>query len=323
MRIDACCLTEPIPKGALRGGSHVHTFDGDGQWIAFTYEDHLLTAAMGHTGAERNQRNVGISVPGKSVIVPKDHPRNADGEYFSVLVSQTIDDPQPGSDEINRAYEDAWVGSLGYQRMDGSQQKRAIAFLGDTIADNGSRVTELFLLDLPDDLTQPGPDGPLGGTLRTRPRPPRGVTQTRLTHTADREFPGLQGPRHWPRSSPDGVHIACLMRDTYGVVQLWLVSPNGGAPQQLTWLSTPIASAFSFSPDGRWIAFVSDHSVCVTQVTDGHTVRLTARDDSIASPRPEACVFSPDGTRIAYVCSVPQGDNVYNQIFNVRVELPR
>lgn len=39
---DARDLTEPLTPGALRGGTHVHVFSGDGQWISFTYEDALL-----------------------------------------------------------------------------------------------------------------------------------------------------------------------------------------------------------------------------------------------------------------------------------------
>ena len=81
--------------------------------------------------------------------------------------------------------------------------------------------------------TVPG-DGSLAGTERRMPFPPKGVVQRRLTFTADRPFPGIQGPRHWLRSSPDGRRIAFLMKDEDGLVQLWTVSPNGGAPAQVT-----------------------------------------------------------------------------------------
>ncbi|HTN75482.1 MAG TPA: DUF3748 domain-containing protein, partial [Pirellulaceae bacterium] len=42
INLDACDLTPPFVSGALRGGSHLHTFSPDGAWVAFTYEDHLL-----------------------------------------------------------------------------------------------------------------------------------------------------------------------------------------------------------------------------------------------------------------------------------------
>ena len=71
-------------------------------------------------------------------------------------------------------------------------------------------------------------------TVLRMPSPPLGVAQRRLTFTAEPKFPGLQGPRHWLRSSPHGVRIAFLAKDNPGIVQLWTVSPNGGAPTQLT-----------------------------------------------------------------------------------------
>src|SRR6185369_5777205 len=124
-------------------------------------------------------------------------------------------------------------------------------------------------------------------------------TQRRLTFTAGRKYPGLAGPRHWLRSSPDGSKIAFLMKDDIGVVQLWTISPSGGEPAQLTRNPQSIASAFSWSPDGRHIAHIMDASVCTTEVATGQTVRLTERAAEENAPRAEACVFSPDGKKIA------------------------
>ncbi len=86
-------------------------------------------------------------------------------------------------------------------------------------------------------------DAPVSGTETTLPAPPRGVVQRRLT------FPsGLSGlvnvPRHWVRCNPQGTQIAFLMRDDNGIVQLWLISPQGGEPRQLTHNKTDIQSAF-------------------------------------------------------------------------------
>jgi Tol biopolymer transport system component len=312
--LDARDVTPPFTPGALRGGTHVHTFSPDGQWIAFTYEDHVL-AALGDSGPhDRNQRNVGVSVPAGPVTVSRDHPRNHDGSHFTVLVTRTVDHPQPGSDQISRACEDAWIGRGGYARPDGSCQRRAIAFQGQVLTADGRSISEVFLVDLPDVLTCAG-DAPLEGTPTTRPAPPRGVIQRRVTRTADHRYPGIQGPRHWLRSSPDGSRIAFLMKDDAGVVQLWTVSPNGGLPNQLTRNEYGIASAFTWSPDGRRIAHVLDGCVCVTDTASGATHRLTATADGVHPPRPEACVFSPDGTRIAYVRPVTARGQTWNQIF--------
>lgn len=310
INMDARDITPPFTAGALRGGSHVHTFSADGKWIAFTYEDHVLAVLDAldereQADHEHNSRQIGVSVPAVSlpsrrVIVDERNPRNHDGSYFSVVVSSTVDHPAPGSDQICRACEDAWIGSAGYMRGDGTRQRRAIAFQGEVICQEGRHLNEVFILDLPDDLTRAG-DGPLEGTSTTRPRPPLGVVQRRLTFTADRKYPGIQGPRHWLRSSPDGARIAFLMRDDVGVVQLWTVSPGAGQLTQLTRNLQDIASAFTWSPDGRWIAHVMGGSVCVTNTSTGETLRLTKAFADAEAPRPEACVFSPDGSQVAYV----------------------
>jgi hypothetical protein len=302
--LDARDLAPPFTAGALRGGSHVHVWDAAGQWVSFTYEDHVLAQLSEETGDRHiNLRNVGVSVPGRGVLVSKRHPRNHDGDYFTVLVTRTVAKPKPGSDEIKRACEEGWIGTNGYVRPDGSRQRRALAFQGHVVTPTGATIAEVFVADLPEDLTVPG-DGPLAGTTTLRPAPPQGTVQRRLTFTAARPHPGLQGPRHWLRVSPDGGHIALLMKDDAGVVQLWTVSPNGGPLRQITRNPWPIASTFTWSPAGDRIAHVMDRSVCVTDARTGETVRLTPPTSEATAPRPEACVFSPDGTKIAYVRSV-------------------
>lgn len=290
--LDARDITPPFTPGALRGGSHVHVWDAAGEKVSFTYEDHVLA----------QPRNIGVSVPGQSVHVKRDHLRNHDGEYFTVLVTRTTTNPKPGSDEIKKAFEEGWVG-------------RALAFQGQVVTRKGETIAEVFMVDLPEDLTVAG-DGPLAGTETRMPFPPKGCVQRRLTFTSERKFPGIQGPRHWLRGSPDASRIGFLMKDDDGVVQLWTVSPRGDAPEQLTQNKWSIASAFTWSPDGRRIAHVMDNSVCITDAGSGKTSRLTLHTDDAAAPRPEACVFSPDGKKIAYVRRI---DGV-NQIFVVLVE---
>lgn len=314
LRLDARDLTAPFTPGALRGGSHVHVFSPDGQWVSFTYEDHVL-AQFVEPGADHdvNLRGIGVSVPRGPVRASGGHPRNHDGEFFSVLVTRTTARPRPGSDEIDRACEEGWIGSGGYLRADGSRQRRALAFQGRVTAADGRPIAEVFVVDLPDDLTVPG-DGPLAGTATRAPAPPRGCVQRRITHTADRRFPGLQGPRHWLRSSPDGSQIAMLMKDDAGVVRLYTVSPLGGEPRQVTRGPWSVASAFSWSPDGRRIALVMDNSVFAIDIRSGEATRLTPRTPDALAPRPEACVFSPDGRQIAFVRPTSPEAGGFNQV---------
>ncbi|WP_027713558.1 DUF3748 domain-containing protein [Dickeya chrysanthemi] len=310
--LDACVLTAPYLAGALRGGSHVHVFSPDGSRLSFTYNDHVLHEC----NPALDLRNVGVAVPLHTVAAPHRHPREHDGSHFCVLVSDTTPQPRPGSDDINRAYEEGWVGNTGYLRSDGCRQRWALAFIGDTLSARGKKVPEVFLVDLPekmDDYARTG-ERPLGGTETELPAPPAGVRQRRLTFTADRPYPGVVNlPRHWLRSSPDGSQIAFLMKDDRGVVQLWTVSPNGGEPRQVTQGDWPVQSAFSWHPDGEYLAFIGDNSVMLCEAATGRLTRQTARSET--PPVADAVVFSPNGDRIAYLREI----DGCNQIFVVTV----
>lgn len=300
--LDAMDITPPFTPGALRGGSHVHVFSPDASRLSFTYNDRL----MHERGAEFDQRNVGVAVDLHPVSVEKQHPREYDGSHFCVLVSQTTVHPEPGSDEISRAYEEGWIGREGYVKADGSRQRWALAFIGDVKAEDGSKVPEVFIVDLPEEpqaYAQHGA-GPLAGTPDAMPSPPASVRQRRLTYTADRRFPGVAAvPRHWLRSSPDGSKIAFLMKDDFGVVQVWLVSPLGGELKQVTDGEFSVQSAFTWSPDGRSLAFVMDGSVVLCDVNSGVVTRLTEKRAE-NHPCSDAVVFSPNGKYIAYMREV-------------------
>ena len=233
-----------------------------------------------------------------------------------MLVSETVPQPQPGSDQINRAYEEGWIGREGYRKADGSRQRWALAFIGDTLSASGEKLPEVFIVDLPENDADYARAGalPLQGTESELPAPPQGVRQRRVTFTGDRRYPGVAGvPRHWLRSSPDGSQIAFLMKDGGGVVQLWTVSPNGGEPRQVSRSEHDIQSAFSWHPQGGAIALVCDNSVMLCEVAGGRLQRLTQR--SAQPPSADAVVFSPDGKKVAFMREIAG----FNQIFVVEV----
>ena len=58
-----------------------------------------------------------------------------------------------------------------------------------------------------------------------------------------------------------------------------------------------------------------DGSVCVTEIATGTTTRLTPRAEGETAPLALACVFSPDGRRIAYQRKVRSAAGVFAQIF--------
>ncbi|AJJ19483.1 protein YidR [Yersinia intermedia] len=308
--LDAMDISPPYTPGALRGGSHVHVFSPDGSRLSFTYNDHVLH----EVDPSLDCRNVGIALPLHGVNPPKQHPREYDGSHFCVLVSRTTPRPQAGSDQINRAYEEGWIGAQGYLKADGTRQRWALAFIGDTLSAQGEKIPEIFIADLPEhdrEYARAGAE-PLEGTQTTLPAPPAGVIQRRLTYTSERLFPGLAtSPRHWLRSSPDGSAIACLMKDDNGIVQLWLASPNGGALRQLTFSVGGIQSAFSWHPQGGSLAFVCDNSVMLCDSATGQLRRLTAR--SAVAPLADAVVFAPDGNKVAFMREI----DGWVQIFTV------
>lgn len=296
--LDARDLVAPFTPGALCGGTHLHTFSGDGRLVASTYEDALCDQAAGTGGHPRSTRSIAVSVTGRPVRVPRTHPRNHDGSAFTVLVTTLADAPHPGSDEISRACEEGWIGTAGYLRPDGSRQRHAIAFQGTVTTAAGDRVVEVFVVDLPDDLDViEGPPTKVVGTQR------------RLTFMADRPHPGVAGPRHWLRSSADGAVIAFLARDDEGRPQLFGISPQGGMPRQITQGPEGVESGFSFSPDGTRIAYVSGGRVCVVDAAGAAAPQPLTEPRPDAPPRPEACVFSPDGRKVAFarVLRGPQG----------------
>ena len=105
------------------------------------------------------------------------------------------------------------------------------------------------------------------------------------------------------------------MRDDSGVVQLFSVSPLGGTPAQVTHDSWDVASAFTWSPDGSRIAYVADASVMTVDVDSGVSRRLTHPTPGTTAPRPEACVYSPDGRHVAFLRTLPSPAGDVNHIF--------
>ena len=284
--LDAMDITAPFTPGALRGGSHVHVFSPNGENVSFTYNDHV----MHEYDARLDLRNVGVAVPFGPVQPQGAHPREYAGSHWCVLVSRTTADPVPGSDDINRAYEEGWVGN------------NRLAFIGDTLSESGEKVPELFIVTLPDSEQgwKQAAGVPLEGTATTLPAPPKGVSQQRLTFTHQRAWPGLVNvPRHWVRSNPQATQIAFLLRDEAGIVQLWLISPQGGEPRQLTHTTTGIQSAFNWHPSGEALGFILDDRLARCDAQSGEVTFLTA--DHANSPSADAVVFSPDGHSIAWM----------------------
>jgi len=318
--LDARDVTPPFMPGALRGGTHRHEWSGDGQWIGFTYNDAIMAEIEERTGQHVNLRTVGVSTALRAVKVDKDpEGENSNGLWFSALVVKVVPNPKPGSDEISRAFSDAWVGTKGYRKPDGNWQ-RARAFLGKLRTKEGEELVEVFIVDIPDRIDVPGDDGPLEGTETTMPTTPKGTKQRRLTYTENRKYPSVvTKPRHWVRSSPDGSRISFLAKDDNGIVQVFFVSPLGAEPVQVTHHNAPIQSAVRWNPNGNGICYVCDNSIFICDVTEGPPFgkarRMTPRTD-----KPPLCpVWSHNGKTIAFNRLVPNGKKSYKQIFLLKL----
>src|SRR5690606_1308373 len=104
--MDARDLRPPFTPGALRGGTHAHSWSGDGQLISFTYNDHILAEAAVHDPSIMDTRTVGIMFKKPVAVANADSIENRGGAWYSLLISRVTKDPAPGTDEINRAFDE-------------------------------------------------------------------------------------------------------------------------------------------------------------------------------------------------------------------------
>ena len=78
---EARSINASLIPGALRGGTHAHTWSGDGEWISFTYNDHLMALQQDATaGAVKDLRTIGVMAPLKKVNVPEEDAEEFSGE---------------------------------------------------------------------------------------------------------------------------------------------------------------------------------------------------------------------------------------------------
>jgi hypothetical protein len=277
---DARDVTPPFTAGALRGGTHRHEPSGDGNWIGFTYND-LIMANM-----DRNLRTIGVTKLNNPVEVYKDEfGENLDGAGFSVLVVRVTSNPRENTDEISQAAEDSWVGENGYLNEKGKRQKLARGFIG-TLADGRK---EVFIVDIPENIFKSGKFGPLEGTSLIFPQPPEGTVQRRLTFTKS----GCLGN---VRSCPDGKWLAYRSQDKNGNWQIFLISPNGGKPQQVTDLADGVEGEARWHWSGKFFVFAANKQIYVSDIKKKISKPVSRSFDTA----PHNYIWSKDGKYIAF-----------------------
>ena len=71
------------------------------------------------------------------------------------------------------------------------------------------------------------------------------------------------------------------------------ISPGGGEPRQVTHNPFDIASAFSWNPNGKSIAYVADNSIFTSDAETGAAARLTPRSNDATAPRQKRACSRP------------------------------
>lgn len=260
--------------GVLSGGTHAHSWSHDG-WLSFTYNDAWFERTARTDNRIRDLRTVGFMSPGRVAI------DNPDGESFSgsmkaFLAAKVCDRARNGSDEIEQALEECWIGRNGYLNEKGVRISKALAFQGAIRNDTGEIVHEIFVCDLP--LDESSNDGTAPSTL-VKPsellEPAVGCVQRRLTRSLSQKFPGVQGVRNWLVASADGQYLYSPMRDNKGIAQVNRIATVGGNIDQITDWEHSLEGQISLNSQGTVCATVCDQRVCLTHLVTGKRVWLT------------------------------------------------
>lgn len=245
---DARDMSAPYVPGSLRGGTHSHCWNPDGTMLSFTYNDELI---------ESDLRAVGVMLKLEDEIVVDERSGNSNGEYYSAIVSDVVANPTPGSDEINKAFDECWVDDY------------SIAFQGNTINAQGQPVTEIFLVEI--DREKILADKNAVGKKGERPKVPTGIKQKRLTFSER----GLSDLRHWLRSSPDGQYIYGLAKDDEGNNQIVRCQTKSGEFEYVSDFDFSIAAPINISYKGDKMTFVAGNNVFVFEMESKELYQLT------------------------------------------------
>jgi hypothetical protein len=296
--MDARNVYSPFTPGALRGGTHSHCWHVNGQLISFTYNDFILEQTTTRD-ADKDLRVVGVMFPKKVEVFKDEVGENNSGEMFSAIVSQVQNTATPGSDEIEKAFDECWLGN-----------QRKLAFQGHVRAQNNNLQTEIFVVDLPDNLTQVG-ESPLEGTVTTRCGVPKGVIQRRITHTPQ----GISTFRHWLRSNAAGTLVYFLMEDVVGVTQLHQVEVLTSSIKQLSFHTSNIHSPFNINEKQQLaVYFVAGKLVVLNMINATSRILFESTTDIELTGIPHFCNTTSNIYFNAYVKSE---ETKYIQIFKI------
>lgn len=315
MHAEARDVSFPISAGALRGGTHAHSYSQDGDWISFTYNDAILEAEALVNPRVKDLRTVGFMIADIPVEVPnsEDSDELFSGSHKAFLAARVTAFPEPGSDEIQKAYEECWLGNINGGAKESPIGTRSMAYLGDVMDANGRLITEIFISEIPQDIANAGLSE---GSKILMPEVHHSIIQRRLTYSQNNKYPGVQGPRQWLRSSPDGSSVYYYAKSEDGEVQIFSVSIGNGVSEQITANQFSPDTMFSLSPDGNWLAYGYQQQIYLTHIETSETYLL--KPSQVSSHSLSNINWSHSADRLVYNRKVTSPDGDYYQIFELK-----
>ncbi len=264
----------PVHCGSLSGGTHAHSWSPSGRRVSFTYDDAIATDRGRTVGFSQliSQPNHDAA-PNANLSDPFHGAESFEGSHDSFLLQICGKNRR-----FLQAYEECWVDD------------DRIAFLAKVPASrNAAERVELFVAKLPNEgrlkqlmhsnLSPDQRDG--SGT----PSIENQITIELNTDLSNRKHPGIQGPRHWLVAAPQCDWIYTLWKDDEGIAQIIRVHSQTGAIDPVTQLKQDVEGQFSLSPDGKLVSYISDATLCITDVEQKRTERLSLIEISDLSGR--------------------------------------
>jgi serine/threonine protein kinase/Tol biopolymer transport system component len=123
---------------------------------------------------------------------------------------------------------------------------------------------------------------------------------------------------NWPQVSPDSRWIIYQHLDSDGLMKVWKVSIDGGAPLRMT---DRVALRPTISPDGKWIAYwrLLDNSpdkpvqIAVIPFAGGQIVKTFEIAPTVLAGWEAVLKWTPDGRALTYVDRRMSTDNIWSQ----------
>lgn len=272
--MDARDVVAPYTLGSLRGGSHSHCWSPDGTMVSFTYNDAFVDPDL---------RMVGVMIPSDQDIVVPQTSGNHKGTAYAVILSEVVREPEWGTNQISKAFDECWLAT----------DKPKIAFQGNTKNLNGEVITEIYTIEVNQDLIRKDPN--TVGKIGTLPQVPKGIVQKRISFTEK----GLSPLRHWLRSSPDGRYVYALAKDDNSNNQIVQCTVETGEYKYISNFPFSISSPININYDGDKICFYANNKLYLFDLKNNELLvlvdSLSAGNFFVGSP-----VFSRQNDCIAF-----------------------